>query len=57
MSFIVGNDYRISQRYLEHTNILSTLFEATEGAFEVIDFMPRYKLLDYDYYLPPNCTG
>jgi GH15 family glucan-1,4-alpha-glucosidase len=54
MSFIVGNDYRISQRYLEHTNILSTLFEATEGAFEVIDFMPRYKLLDYDYYLPPE---
>ncbi|MFV0270429.1 MAG: glycoside hydrolase family 15 protein [Macellibacteroides fermentans] len=54
MSFIVGNDYRISQRYLEHTNILSTLYEATEGAFEVIDFMPRYKLLDYDYYLPPE---
>lgn len=54
MSFVVGNDYRISQRYLEHTNILSTLFEATEGAFEVIDFMPRYKLLDYDYYLPPE---
>lgn len=54
MSFIVGNDYRVSQRYLEHTNILSTLFEATEGAFEVIDFMPRYKLLDYDYYLPPE---
>lgn len=54
MSFIVGNDYRSSQRYLEHTNILSTLFEATEGAFEVIDFMPRYKLLDYDYYLPPE---
>lgn len=54
MSFIVGNDYRISQCYLEHTNILSTLFEATEGAFEVIDFMPRYKLLDYDYYLPPE---
>ena len=54
MSFIVGNDYRISQRYLEHTNILSTLFEANEGAFEVIDFMPRYKLLDYDYYLPPE---
>ena len=54
MSFIVGNDYRISQRYLEHTNILSTLFEATEGACEVIDFMPRYKLLDYDYYLPPE---
>lgn len=54
MSFVVGNNYRISQRYLEHTNILSTLFEATEGAFEVIDFMPRYKLLDYDYYLPPE---
>lgn len=51
LGFIVGNNYNISQKYLEHTNILSTLFESNEGAFEVFDFMPRYKMLDTDYYL------
>lgn len=54
LSFVVGNNYRISQKYLDHTNILSTLFESAEGAFEVLDFMPRYKLLDSDYYLSPE---
>ncbi|MDD4515706.1 glycoside hydrolase family 15 protein [Massilibacteroides sp.] len=52
--FIVDDSYMISQHYIEHTNILSTLFESEEGSFEVIDFMPRYKMLDYDYYLPPE---
>lgn len=54
LSFLVDDTYTITQRYLEHTNILSTLFESEEGSFEVIDFMPRYKMLDYDYYLPPE---
>lgn len=54
LGFIVGNNYNISQKYLEHTNILSTLFESNEGAFEVFDFMPRYKMLDTDYYLSPE---
>lgn len=53
-SFLVDDNYMISQYYIEHTNILSTLFESEEGSFEVIDFMPRYKMLDFDYYLPPE---
>lgn len=53
-SFLVDDDYTISQHYVEHTNILSTLFESEKGSFEVIDFMPRYKMLDFDYYLPPE---
>lgn len=53
-SFLVDDNYLISQYYLEHTNILCTLFESDEGSFEVLDFMPRYKMLDNDYYLPPE---
>lgn len=53
-SFLVDDKYMVTQHYIEHTNILSTLFESEEGSFEVIDFMPRYKMLDYEYYLPPE---
>ncbi|MDD2436696.1 MAG: glycoside hydrolase family 15 protein [Massilibacteroides sp.] len=53
-SFLVDDQYTISQHYIEHTNILSTFFESEEGNFEVIDFMPRYKMLDYNHYLPPE---
>lgn len=53
-SLEVDKTYTISQHYIEHTNILSTLFESEEGSFEVLDFMPRYKMLDFDYYLPPE---
>jgi len=53
-SFLVDDNYKVSQNYIEHTNILSTLFESEEGSFEVVDFMPRYKMLDFDYYLPPE---
>lgn len=53
-SFLVDDSYAISQYYLEHTNILCTLFESEEGSFEVIDFMPRYKMLENEYYLPPE---
>lgn len=33
----------VVQRYIEHTNILCTRFEGKDGAFEVLDFMPRYR--------------
>lgn len=51
-SFIVSDDYRISQRYFKETNILCTRFISDEGAFEVLDFMPRYKTHDNEYYIP-----
>ncbi len=53
-SFEVSEKYFITQKYLENTNILSTLFTSDMGSFEVLDFMPRYKLNDTDYYLPPE---
>ena len=53
-SFEVSDNYSITQRYIENTNILCTLFTSDEGSFEVLDFMPRYRLVDPDYYLPPE---
>ncbi|WP_321423998.1 glycoside hydrolase family 15 protein [uncultured Bacteroides sp.] len=55
LSFIVGDQYKITQKYIEHTNILSTTFESEEGEFEVIDFMPRYKTGESNgHYMPPE---
>jgi GH15 family glucan-1,4-alpha-glucosidase len=34
------------QRYLENTNILETHFDTPDGAFRVIDFMPRFPLFE-----------
>jgi len=53
-AFEVSEDYSITQKYIENTNILSTLFTSDEGSFEVLDFMPRYLLVEPDYYLPPE---
>ena len=54
-TFQVENHYAISQKYVEHTNILSTTFNAIEGGFEVIDFMPLYRIEDQnEYFLPPE---
>ncbi|MCE5332136.1 MAG: glycoside hydrolase family 15 protein [Bacteroidales bacterium] len=53
--FVVDETYSVSQEYIEHTNILLTTFDSTQGGFEVIDFMPRYKTgKDDNYYLPPE---
>jgi len=53
--FIVNETYTITQKYIEHTNILSTTFESIEGGFEVLDFMPRYRIGENnDYFLPPE---
>lgn len=51
-SFIVSDNYKISQKYLKGTNILCTRFISPEGSFEVLDFMPRYRTLQMDYYIP-----
>jgi GH15 family glucan-1,4-alpha-glucosidase len=43
----------VSQRYEPNTNILVTGFETVGGDFEVIDFMPRYRL-ETGYHAPPE---
>lgn len=53
-SFEVSDRYSITQKYVDNTNILCTLFTSDEGSFEVLDFMPRYKLLEPNHYLPPE---
>lgn len=51
--FEVDESYIINQSYFRETNILCTKFSSPEGAFEVFDFMPRYKTgSGDDYYLP-----
>lgn len=41
--FDVAEEYRISQAYIPHTNILATTFSAAEGEFVILDFMPCYR--------------
>jgi alpha,alpha-trehalase len=48
----VDESYTVRQEYMRHTNILSTTFRSGESAFEIIDFMPRYKISDNDYFTP-----
>ncbi|MBL6646331.1 MAG: glycoside hydrolase family 15 protein [Flavobacteriaceae bacterium] len=45
---------KITQKYLESTNILVTRFEQEDGVFELLDFMPRYKKENGDYHAPPE---
>ncbi len=52
--FIVEDSYKISQKYIFKTNILVTLFDDGENAFEVIDFMPRYENKELAFYAPPD---
>ncbi|BEG98361.1 glycoside hydrolase family 15 protein [Bacteroides sedimenti] len=55
LGIIVSDQYEITQRYVEHTNILLTSFESDEGGFEIFDFMPRYKISEISgHYLPPE---
>ncbi len=51
-SIEVDDSYLISQKYLHRTNIICTEFKSDQGTFEVIDFMPRYKTSDKDYFAP-----
>jgi GH15 family glucan-1,4-alpha-glucosidase len=46
--------YAIGQRYLEKTNILITEYSRGESAFQVCDFMPRYKTDANTYHCPPD---
>lgn len=51
-SFIVDESYTIKQKYLIKTNVLCTEYSSPQGIFEVIDFMPRYKTSEKDYFAP-----
>ena len=51
-SIEVDDNYIISQRYLYRTNVLCTDYKSPKGSFEVIDFMPRYKTSDNEYFMP-----
>ena len=50
----VSKDYKITQIYIPRTNLLRTRFESSEGSFDLIDFMPRYKLDASGMYSPPD---
>jgi GH15 family glucan-1,4-alpha-glucosidase len=51
-SIEVDESYIISQEYLNRTNILCTTFKSKNNIFEIIDFMPRYKTGENDYFTP-----
>jgi GH15 family glucan-1,4-alpha-glucosidase len=46
--------YRIKQTYMDRTNVLVTSFVQGEEAFELVDFMPRYRLDTGVYHCPPD---
>jgi alpha,alpha-trehalase len=44
----------VEQHYVAKTNILVTTFSCEAWAFELVDFMPRYKHSPRDYHCPPD---
>ena len=52
--FEVAEDYTILQDYIPRTNILITRYTQGKNAFHVIDFMPRNKMDNGEYYSPPD---
>lgn len=51
---VVAEGYNVSQRYLDQTAILITKFDNGVDAFELIDFMPRYRKENGGYHSPPE---
>jgi GH15 family glucan-1,4-alpha-glucosidase len=51
-SIVADNKYTITQKYIIWTNVLCTEFRSDDGTFEIIDFMPRYKLSEEGYFAP-----
>jgi GH15 family glucan-1,4-alpha-glucosidase len=47
-----GEKSQTDQQYVENTNILRTVFRGPNGAFELIDFAPRFRL--FDRYFKPS---
>ena len=48
------DSYRITQSYITDTCILCTRFSNGSDAFELLDFMPRFKKEDGIFYSPPE---
>lgn len=53
-SFKVDKSYSITQHYLENTCLLVTSFTATDAAFDVVDFLPRYPKENHTFHCPPE---
>lgn len=51
-SIVADDKYTITQKYIASTNVLCTEYRSDVGTFQIIDFMPRYKLFDDDYFAP-----
>ena len=51
------DSYRITQSYIADTCILCTRFSNGSDAFELLDFMPRFKKEDGVFYAPPEIVG
>ena len=52
--FLVGENYVIDQKYLPATAILVTRFQEGNNIFEVLDFMPRYRMEKGGFHTPPE---
>ena len=50
----VSDDYTITQKYIPNTSILVTTFSNGTDAFEINDFMPRYRKEKGGYMAPPE---
>lgn len=50
----VSDDYTITQKYIPNTSILITTFSKGTDAFEINDFMPRYRKDKGGYMAPPE---
>lgn len=50
----VSDDYTITQKYIPNTSILVTTFSNGTDAFEINDFMPRYRKDKGGYMAPPE---
>ncbi|MFA9388864.1 MAG: glycoside hydrolase family 15 protein [Prolixibacteraceae bacterium] len=54
-TIVPANEHKTEQYYVKNTNILCTRFVCSDGTFEVLDFMPRYKVDGSNSrYSPPD---
>jgi len=49
-----GGDWTTRQAYLPHTNVLCTRFASEAGEFQILDFMPCYRLDGGNHHCPPD---
>jgi len=49
-SISAKGDYSVSQKYRHNTNILETKYVSDDASFEILDFMPIYRIEGTHYY-------